>query len=70
MFAAFAIASLICFAAGVVFHKYVLSEYTLAASRAREIKVHVTAEVSKLRQELQQFIQREKTVVTDLVEKL
>lgn len=49
MFPALAVTALVSFAAGVAFHKYVLSE-------AAAIKAHVTAEVAKVREDLKEAV--------------
>lgn len=45
MFPAIAITALVAFAAGVVFHKFVVSE-------AASVKAHVSTEIEKLRVEV------------------
>ena len=54
--AIFILVPLACFAAGVIFHKYVISE-------AASIKEHVTAEIAEVRADLASLLQKAATKV-------
>jgi hypothetical protein len=56
MWSALAICAPVAFAAGVIFHKYVISE-------AQAIKTHITAEVEKVRRDVANALQAAATKV-------